>query len=696
MLSHPFMIPTPLFIPKRSSLTAILLLWVCCIAGMLLARGTTHAASPDMQDKRKQIFSPHQQIRLDVFLQDERLYYQAWLNQEAVLQASALGLVFEKEDTLGYFRLLSHTTGYHDTVWTSVWGQQRHIRDHYQWLLLDLEDTRHGRPLQIHFRVYDDGIAFRYEYPDSSQALNIMSELSSFCLAGDYRSWWIWADYGTLEKLYFETPLSQAPHVAAPFTMETTAGQYISIYEAALDQYSSMTLRQQQDKQCYQVNLVPWADGVAVKTQGAFRSPWRVVQMAPQAGELITSSLILNLNEPAPPADYSWIKPLTYVGIWWEMHLGLSEWGLANNRHGASTQNAKRYIDFAAQNGIGGVLIEGWNTGWENWGQAGAFDFVTPYPDFDILEVVAYARQKGVEIIGHHETGGDVIAYEEKLEQAFQYYHDLGIRYVKTGYAGPVNPPTEWHHGQYMVDHYNKVMRTAMQYQIMLDVHEPVIPSGLSRTYPNLMTFEGVRGMEWNAWSEGNPPSHTTILPFTRGLAGPMDYTPGIFNIKLDRHDQNRVAWNTLDPGNTQVHSTLSNQLALMVILYSPMQMAADLPENYQEHPALEFIANMPATWDETRVLAAEIGQYLVIARRAGHSWYVAGITNEEARSLELDLHFLDNGKRYAARICQDKPASHYQHNPEAYQIRKKKTGRKKTHTITLAPGGGFLMILQQ
>ena len=363
---------------------------------------------------------------------------------------------------------------------------------------------------------------------------------------------------------------------------------------------------------------------------------------------------------------------------------------------GATTANAKRYIDFAAAHGIQGVLFEGWNTGWEQWGTPDAFDFVSPYPDFAIKEIVEYARSKNVEIIGHHETGGDILSYEKNLDSAFSFYQKLGIRIVKTGYAGPVNPPTEWHHGQYMVRHYNKVMTTAAKYHIMLDVHEPVIPSGLSRTYPNLMSFEGVRGMEWNAWSEGNPPTHSCTLPFTRGLAGPMDYTPGIFDINEDHFASKRIKWNWLDKGNTAVHSTLSNQLALMVILYSPLQMAADLIENYTDHPAFKLVEKLPATWDETRVLAAEIGQYVVIARRKGSSWFIAGITNEQPRQFEVPLSFLDQTHTYTFLTCMDAADAHYETNPEAYLITNETHTAKDSLILSLAAGGGVLIIVEE
>lgn len=642
------------------------------------------------------ISSPNENLTVKIEHINNKLYFNAKFNNEKIIDNSNLGFVFSNNDSLHLFNVLEVEKNSNDYTWEAVWGQFSSIRNHYNELIIKTEDLNNNRLLNIYFRLYDDGFAFRYEYPDNSTPLNIMEELTEFCLTYDNKSWWIEADYGSLEKLYNVTDIRNASHVATPFTMKTAEGNYISILEAAIDNYSSMTLKKSDKKRyCFNVNLVPWSDGIAVKTDGAFSSPWRCVQVSENAGGLITSSLILNLNEPPKDADYSWIKPITYIGIWWEMHLGLSEWAMIDNRHGATTENTKKYIDFAANNGIQGVLIEGWNTGWEKWGAEGAYDFITPYPDFDIKEISRYAGERNVEIIGHHETGGDIISYENNLEKAFQFYKDLGINYVKTGYAGGIIPRGEHHHGQFMVNHYNKVMRTAMKYEIMLNVHEPVIPSGLSRTYPNLMTFEGVRGGEWNAWSEGNPPTHTCILPFTRGLAGPMDYTPGIFNIKQDNfeHRRNKRDWQPYK--TTESHSTISNQIALMVVLYSPMQMAADLVENYENHPAFDFISDMPATWDETIVIDAEIGKYIVIARRSGEKWYIAGITDELERNMELNFGFLDSKKQYNYKICKDSEDSHFKNNPESYLIKQQQLRANNTMNVRMAAGGGFIMIVE-
>jgi alpha-glucosidase len=462
---------------------------------------------------------------------------------------------------------------------------------------------------------------------------------------------------------------------------------YLSIHEAAIENYSTMTLKRD-GEQNYKINLAPWADGTLVKTKTPMFSPWRAIIIADKPGGLIESNLITNLNDTCQIKDVSWIKPMTYVGIWWEMHLGISKW-ILGEKHGATTENAKRYIDFASKHYVKGVLIEGWNTGWENWGKKDAFDFVTPYKDFNLKEVVKYAKTKGVEIIGHHETGGDTESYEKHIEEAFAFYKMLGINIVKTGYAGPVVPVGEYHHGQCMVQHYNKVMKLAAKYKLMLDVHEPIVLSGLSRTYPNLMTAEGVRGMEWNAWSDGNPPSHTCTLPFTRGIAGPMDYTPGIFDIDLSAHSKEREKWNSLDKGNSAVHSTIANQLALMLVLYSPLQMAADLPENYEGNKAFSFIENLPTTWDETKVIDASIGEYLIIARRKENNWFVGAITNENKRELIISLNFLENNKEYNANIYSDGNDADFETNPESLLINEMKIVSTDSVTLKLARGGG-------
>lgn len=633
--------------------------------------------------------SPNGKVEVVFVCLNGKAAYTVSFNDKPVILSGSIGYKL-KDRELTSFEILKTSLLNVDETWKPVWGQSSTIRNSYTEQKTELISGK--TKLNVYFRAYDDGFAFRYEIPKQKglKEIIVLSEESHFSLPGNYECWWSWADYNTLEKNYFHTPIDSISHVAAPFTLRRDDGMHLSIHEAAIEDYSTMTLKREQGPR-FHVNLVPWSDGTLVKANGSLKSPWRAFLFGNSAGDLLTNNLIQNLNEPRVIKDVSWIEPMNYIGVWWEMHVGISTWS-AGPKHGANTANAKKYIDFAATNGINGVLLEGWNSGWENWGKQDAFDFVTPYPDLNLKEVVDYARSKGIEIIGHHETGGDTESYEKHLEAAFKYYHDLGIRVVKTGYAGPVTPLGEHHHGQCMVQHYNKVMSTAAKYHLMLDVHEPIVLSGLSRTYPNLMTAEGVRGMEWNAWSEGNPPSHTCTLPFTRGIAGPMDYTPGIFDIDLSKHAEERVKWNSLDNGKTAVHSTLSNQLALMIVLYSPLQMAADLPENYEGHPAFQLVNSMPTTWDETRILDSRIGEYILLARRSGTSWYVAAITNEQERTLELSLDFLAADKTYSGIYCADTENTNYQDNPEDYKIHSTQLSPGETIPIELAPGGGFVI----
>lgn len=546
-------------------------------------------------------------------------------------------------------------------------------------------------------RIYDYGLAFRYTYAVAGLIDGICNERNDFRFHGGSIATWAWADYQTLEKTYQQTPLSGARHVALPFTLEQPGGVCLAVAEAAVVNYTTATfLRDTSDTTLFHWNLVPAADGCAVTVFGNRRSlntPWRVLLAGNNAAELAASPLIWLLNEPPDASvDWSWVKPINYCGIWWEMHLGLSTWKFDGGRHGATTLNAKRYIDFAAVRGIKGVLIEGWNTGWERWGENNAFDFVTPYPDFDLAEVSRYARSKGVELIGHHETGGDWMHYEEMLDSAFALYASLGIHYVKTGYAGPMHPSGESHHGQLKVEHLQRVAEKAAKYKIMIDAHEPVMPSGLSRTWPNLMTFEAVRGMEWNAWSDGNSPSHHCFLPFTRALAGPLDYTSGIVNLLLDYRKDERVKWNGPDQGTSKVHGTLSHQLALSVVFYSPMQMMSDLPENYADHPFTNVLAQIPVTWDETRILDGKIGKYIVVARRSGTTWYIAGITNEMARKLKVQLPAAGNTR--SAVLYRDATETHFESNPAAFCTDTLSRGDVDCQ-IDLAPGGGFLIVIQ-
>lgn len=678
-------------------------------------------------EQTTRIQSPDDRVRLEFSLSDEGTpRYIVTHSGETVIDTSSLGFEFKNQPGLrNGLEIVRTRTRTRNNTWQPVWGQRNEIDNHYRELLVELrEQPEPGRTLHIRFRVYNDGIGFRFEFPDQTamDSVNIMREYTRFNLPGDHTAWWIPADYDSYEYVYETTKVSEIDAsnyreqnkrpdrqianfsaVNTPVALETGSGLYLSLHEADLTDYAGMTLAVRVNHDL-ESELVPWADGVKVKTSVPFVTPWRTVQIGESPGDLIESNLIVNLNDPSVLDDTSWIEPMKYTGIWWEMHVGKSSWNIgelaegsygeigAESNHGATTDNAKRYIDFTSGAGLRGMLVEGWNTGWEFWGTdtVGFFDFTTPYPDFDLEEAADYARDNDVALIGHHETSGQAAHYETRLDTAFALYRSLGIHAVKTGYAGAIVPEGEYHHGQYMVRHHQKVAEIAARYQIMVNAHEPVKPTGKRRTYPNFMTREGVRGMEYNAWSEGNPPEHTTILPFTRVLGGPVDYTPGIFDIEFDEYRDRE-----------QVHSTLANQLALYVVLYSPMQMAADLPQNYktddQFHPAFRFIRDVGVDWDHTRVLDAAIGDYLTVARkqRGTENWFVGSVTDEEARDVTVDLGFLNSGTTYEATIYRDGENAGWDTNPTSYEIETREVDNSTLLNLHLAPGGGAAISLE-
>ena len=449
-----------------------------------------------------------------------------------------------------------------------------------------------------------------------------------------------------------------------------------------------MTLRKT-DGLAFKSDLAPLPDGTKAHVGNKFTTAWRTVQLAPDAVGLINSSLILNLNEPSKIGDTSWIRPMKYVGVWWGMHLGVETWAM-DDRHGATTENAKRYIDFAAANNIQGVLFEGWNEGWENWGGSQSFDFTKPYADFDIAEIVRYARERGIEIIGHHETGGNIPDYERQLERAVKWYADLGIHNLKTGYAGGISGGNN-HHGQYMVRHYQHVVETAAKYRMTVNAHEPIKDCGIRRTWPNMMSREGARGKEWDAWSAGNPPSHEVTLPFTRLLAGPMDFTPGTFDILYEntRNSPRRKLWNCGPEVDMRVNTTLAKQIAEWVIIYSPVQMASDLIENYEGHPAFRFFRDFDADCDWSRALAGEPGEFVAVVRRAGENYFLGAATDEQPRTLSLPLDFLKPGTKYRATIYADGPDADWKTNPTSYTISEREVSAADTLEVAMAPGGG-------
>ncbi|MBN4080798.1 glycoside hydrolase family 97 protein [Caldithrix abyssi] len=622
-------------------------------------------------------------------------FYRVYRKGQPVIVDSELGLDFKNTKPLKLKLAGSEITAF-DETWTQPWGEVKEIRNHYNELSVRLtEDTDAPRKMNVIFRVYDDGIGFRYEFPEQPhlKSVQITNEKTEFNLAGNHKSWWIKAyQWNRYEYLYQSSPVSLIDTVHTPFTMKTDDGLFLSIHEAALTDYASMTLSFKSGTKL-ECDLVPWSDGIKVKTKTPFMTPWRTIQITESAGDLITSYLILNLNEPNKLGDVSWVKPGKYVGIWWGMHLGSYTWG-SGEKHGATTKNAKRYIDFAAKHGFSGVLIEGWNVGWDgDWIQnADLFNFTTPYDDFDMDVVSNYAASKGVKIIGHHETSTGIANYERQVDDAFRYYLSHGINTIKTGYVNhgkeiiPVGDTTgakEWHHGQYMVRHYRKIVEKAAQNKIMLNVHEPIKATGIRRTYPNMMTREGARGQEYNAWGGegGNSPEHTTILPFTRFLGGPMDFTPGIFDLTFEHANK----------PNNRVQTTMAKQLAHYVVLYSPLQMAADLVENYKGQPAFKFIDDVSTDWQDTKVLHAQIGDFLTVVRqdRNSNDWFLGSITDEDPRSLEASLSFLKADQKYVAEIYADKPDTHWKTNPLAIDISSVLVDRDTKLKIELAPGGG-------
>ncbi|HRK72847.1 MAG TPA: glycoside hydrolase family 97 protein [Rhodothermales bacterium] len=672
------------------------------------------------------VTSPGKLVRVSFSLSGEGApMYRVFYRNQAVLGQSALGFALRDGLLKKDFSIVgSAIRSTFDETWEPVWGEVKEIRNHYNEVAIPLKH-RSGALLKIVFRVYDNGLGFRYEFPKEGYEhdIAITDELTTFQLTGDHKAFWIPGDWDSNEHLYSTTRISEIKNtwyretetsigtmnlhdrqsVQTPITFRMANGWHMAIHEAALIDFPAMQLHVDHRTLKFSAMLVPSLDLVnkAVVKPG-HQTPWRAILLGDRAADLLSSKLILNLNEPCKYEDTSWIRPMKFAGVWWEMHLGKSTWDYAGTqdagsaqglkptgRHGATTENTKRYIDFAAANNIQGVLVEGWNMGWENWyGQwkDEVFDFAKPYPDYDIKAVTDYARSKGVEIVGHHETSGAVTSYERQMDRAFAYMKQHGIHAVKTGYVGKIIPKGEHHDGQWMVNHYIRAVETAAGHKVMIDAHEPVRPTGLHRTYPNWMASEAARGNEFNAWSRGNPPEHETILPFTRLLGGPMDYTPGIFDVTFDQFKKEE-----------RVHTTVAKQLALYVTMYSPVQMVADLPEHYEGHPALEFIREVAVDWDDTRILNAEVGEYLTIARKAKNSpyWFVGSITDEVSRVFTLSLDFLEAGKTYQATVYEDGQDAHWDKNPKPVNIRRLNVKKGHSLTLKLAAGGGAAISLK-
>lgn len=618
--------------------------------------------------------------------------YSVLYKRDTIISSSKLGLILSDATLHTNLEVTNIENHWADSTFEMNWWKDKVIDDNHTGVVVTLRNRASHKEIGIEFRVFDDAVAFRYHLPEGEKQI-IMDELSEFNILGDATAWWSYADFNTYEKEYFETPIDSAKWVATPFLLRRNSDDiHIAINEAVIVDHPDMTIKASQPGR-YKVELTPWKNSELAVMESSFTTPWRMVTISRDAAGIINSNTMVTLAPSAKIVGGTY-KPMTYIGIWWSFHLGTKSWS-EGERQGATTAEAMRYIDFAADNNIGGVVVEGWNKGWDKWGEEDAFDYVTPADNYDLRKVAAYAQSRGVELIMHHETGADIEGYESLMDSAFKLCQELGIKYVKTGHAGGVSTG-EYHHSQSMVEHFARIVATAAKYGIALDMHESIKGSGLERTWPNIMTREAVRGMEWEAWSKGNSPSHTTTLPFTRGLAGPIDYTPGIFDILL-KNSTGRVAWNTTAKmiDSTRVHSTLAHQLALMVTIYSPMVMACDLIENYDGHPMFRFVSRFNPDFDESQVIDAQVGDYIAVARRSGDVWYIGATTNEEARELTLPLDFLDRGE-WEATIYGDAAHNNYETDPTAYHIETIEVTNKTDLKLLLARGGGAAVVIEK
>ena len=646
------------------------------------------------------VSSPDGTVTVAVGVKANKPYYSVRYRNQTIVKPSHLG--FELSDgMLGEnMKMAGYRIASNDETWCQPWGEEDCVRNHYNELTVRFQERpakKHERQqvgkasaegmMNVVFRVFNDGFGFRYILPrKEGEKYCIQDELTEITLVHDAKAWSIPTNRTEyFEGIYTSDLLSRKDTVCTPLTIEYEDSLFLTIHEAALEDYASINLtpRVADDAVKLLTALTPWQNGVKVYCEGETKTPWRTIIIGKTAGELMTNRVMLNLNEPSRIEDTSWIEPGRYIGIWWSIHKKQNTWEMGPT-HGATTENVKRYIDFAARHGFSGVLAEGWNPG---WGEGEEISYLKAYPDFDIEDVCKYALSKGVRFIGHTETWGSTKRLEEQMDSAFAWYNRLGIRAVKTGYVGHLFDGKELAKSQYGIRHYRKVIETAAKYHIMIDNHEPAMPTGIQRTWPNLMTQEGVRGQEYNAWDVhgGNPPAHTVTLPFTRGLAGPTDFTPAIFN------------FSEVVKG-THPHSTLAKQLGEFVVLYSPLQMAADAIENYEGQPALTFIESCPTTWSKTLVPNGEIGQYITVARkeRNGDRWFVGSITNEEARTLRVPLDFLDSGKQYRAIVYEDGPDADYEHNPYPMTIRQEDVTSQSVLTLRLARSGGAAIRIEK
>lgn len=703
---------------KYKNLSAMAL----AIAGVSFTFAEAHAT---------QISSPSGIIVLNAEVVDSVPVYSVTYKGKTVILPSKLGLeLADGPDMMDGFCQTSVETSSFDETWQPVWGENKNIRNHYNELLVKMDQPRCYRKMNIRFRVYDDGIGFRYEFPQDGVLTYfiIKEEHSQFAMAGDHTAWWIAGDYDTQEYDYTESRLSEIrglmkdaicsnasqtqfspTGVQTSLQMKTDDGLYINLHEAALVDYSCMHLNLDDKNMVFESWLTPDAEGNKGHLQTPCHSPWRTVMVSDDARDMLASNLILNLNDPCVYDDTSWIKPVKYIGVWWEMIGGGKQWSYTydlpsvklntvdysktkpHGEHPANNENVKKYIDFAAEHGFDQVLVEGWNIGWEDWfghSKDYVFDFVTPYPDFDIKMLNEYAHSKGVRLMMHHETSGSIRNYERHMEAAYNLMNKYGYNSVKSGYVGNMIPRGEHHYGQWLNNHYLYAVTEAAKHHIMVNAHEAVRPTGLCRTYPNLIGNESARGTEYESFA-GNKPFHTTVLPFTRLQGGPMDYTPGIFEMDMSKVNPNSTS---------HVNSTLARQLALYVTMYSPLQMAADVPDVYNRFmDAFQFIKDVAVDWDESKYLEAEPGRYIVAARKAKGTddWFVGCTANEDGHESTLDLAFLDADKKYEATIYADADDANYLTNPQAYKISKKKVSSKTKLKMKAAPGGGYAISIK-
>lgn len=669
-----------------------------------------------------EVTSPNGEMKLTFTLRDSKPYYSVSFRGKPVIKPSRLGYeLHNAESLLEGFTQTGEKTSTFDETWTPVWGENKTIRNHYKELLVGLIQEKTGRVMNLRFRVYDEGVGLRYEFPQEGSKLNyfvVKEECTEFALTGDHIAWWIPGDYDTQEYEYSRSRLSEIrplfkkkvtdnasqtsfseTGVQTSLQLKTDDGLYINLHEAALVNYPAMHLNLDDKNMVFRSWLTPDAQGIKGYLQTPCQSPWRTIMITDDARKVLSSHLILNLNEPCKIKDTSWIHPTKYVGVWWEMISGKGDWAYTSQfpsvklgitdyakakpsgRHSANNENVRRYIDFAAQHGFGGVLVEGWNIGWEDWfgnSKEYVFDFQTPYPDFDIKALNEYAHSKGVKLIMHHETSSSIMNYEKHMDQAYQLMKDYGYDAVKSGYVGNLIPRGEHHYSQIAINHYQHALERAADYKIMVNAHEAVRPTGLCRTYPNLIGNESARGTEYQAFG-GITPGHTAILPFTRLQGGPMDYTPGIFEMQCSN--------------GSRANSTIGGQLALYVTMYSPLQMAADFPENYEKHlDAFQFIKDVALDWDKSIYLEAEPMEYITAARKAkgSSSWFVGSVTGLKPHNSTLRLDFLDKGKTYVATVYADAPDADYKTNPQAYTITKGLVTAKSVLKLHSVAGGGY------